>query len=152
MWAPLFALAFACQPGSVAITDRALIVQAVQGRLAVWTRAVNNRSLDTLSMLYGHTREVTALWPDGAETRGWNETSARWKEWVESLTQLNFVTYNAQVDVIDRRVAVAIFRTSTDVLTGRERLREAGRATQVWVLDASDGRWKIQLEHRSAVP
>jgi hypothetical protein len=138
--------------GTVAITDRAQIVEAVTGRLGVWARAVNNRSLDTLDLLYAHTPDLTIAWPEGDRTRGWKETSARWKKWADSLAQLNFVMQASQVDVIDQRVAVASFRASSDMVVGAERMKQSGPVTQVWVLDPVDNRWKIRAEHRSITP
>ena len=137
---------------TVAITDRAQIVEAVTGRLGVWARAVNNRSLDTLALLYAQTRDLTVAWPEGDQTRGWRETSTRWKTWADSLTQLNFVMQTTQVDVLDHEVAVATFRASSDMVAGGVRTRQYGPVTQVWVLDPVDGRWKIRFEHRSATP
>jgi ketosteroid isomerase-like protein len=138
-------------PQTVAITDRAQIVEAVSGRLGLWARAVNNRSLDTLDLLYAHTRDLAVAWPEGDQTRGWIETSARWKRWAESLTQLNFLIQSTQVDVLDREVAVATFRFSSDIVVGDQRTRQFGPVTQVWARDRADDKWKIRFEHRSVV-
>jgi ketosteroid isomerase-like protein len=152
-WLTLFSLLLACGgTGTVAITDRAQIVEAVTGRLTLWSRAVNNRSLDTLALVYAHSRDLAITWPEGDQTRGWNDISKRLKAWADSLTQLNFVMRDPQVDVIDHEVAVATFRTSTDVVIGGERIKHSGPITQVWVRDPADNKWRISVEHRSVVP
>src|SRR5687767_10276499 len=84
----------ACESRGVAITDRAQITQAVQGQLNLWTRAFNNRSLDTLALLYVQSRDVIVVWPEGAPTHGWNDTARRLKEWADALTQFNFLIQN----------------------------------------------------------
>ena len=141
-----------CGPGTVAITDRADYTQKVQGQLGLWTRAINNRSLDTLAMLYVHTRDLETVWPDGEQTLGWTDAAAKWKRWTEPLSQLNFVAQDPQVDIIDQQVAIATFRSSTDVVQGGERRQEFHRVTQVWVRDPADGTWRIRAEHRSRIP
>jgi ketosteroid isomerase-like protein len=146
------AIAACGPPGTVAVTDRADISQRVHGQLGVWTRAVNNRSLDTLALLYRNSPDVSVVWPDGEKTRGAKDIAARWSRWAGSLSQLNFVSQNAVVDIVDREVAIATFFTVTDAVAGTARSREAGRATQVWALDRTDGRWRIVAEHRSAIP
>ena len=148
----VLALLLGCAPGTVAITDRADYTQKVQGQLFLWTRAINNRSLDTLAMLYVHTRDLEAVWPDGERTKGWTDAAAKWKRWSEPLSQLNFVVPDPQVDIIDHQVAIATFRSSTDVVVRGERLQEFDRVTQVWIKDPADDRWRIRAEHRSRIP
>ena len=146
------ALAAACVPAGVGITDRAQITEAVAGRFNLWSRAGTNRSLDTLSALYQHTRDVVVMWTDGTWSRGWSEISPRLERRNADLTSLNFVVNNSAIDVLDRDVVLVTFRTTIDAVIRGERSRHAGRGTQVWQLDPADGRWKIRAEHQSFVP
>src|SRR5688572_24105981 len=77
----LLLAAAGCQPTDVSITNRAQIVQSVYAQLTVWTRAMNNRSVDTLARLYRQEPNLTALWPDGERTRGWSGWAAKWQRW-----------------------------------------------------------------------
>ena len=143
-------LGVSCAPSDkLGIADRAQIVQAVSAGLEVWGRAVSNRELDTLAQLYIRTADLPAVWMDGARTRGWKDASAERKRWSDSLSQLNFVIEDANIDVLDRQVALATFRTTIDAIAGRARARSHGRGTQVWMRDPGDQRWKIRAEHES---
>src|SRR4051812_3263033 len=108
------ALAAGCSPTGVAITDRAQITEAVAGRFNVWSRAVTNRSLDTLSSLYQHTRDVVVIATDGIWSRGWSEVSPRLQQRNDRLTSLNFVINNSDIDVLDHDVVLVTFRTTID--------------------------------------
>ena len=142
----------ACQPTTVGTTNRAKIVQSVYAQLTVWTRAVNNRSLDTLALLYRQEPNLTIVWPDGERTRGWNEYAAKWKRWDGELSQLNYVVDEAVVDAISGDAGIATFRTSTDAVRAGQRSLVRGRVMQVWTRDPADGRWKVHAEHRADLP
>jgi ketosteroid isomerase-like protein len=146
------AIAAGCSPTGVGITDRAQITEAVAGRFNLWSRALTNRSLDTLSSLYQHTREVTLIGTDGVWSRGWSEISPRLEHWNAGLTGFNFVINNSDIDVLDRGVALVTFRSTIDAVSGGNRDHHPGRGTQIWQLDAADGLWKIRAEHQSFVP
>ena len=138
-------------PRTVGITNRAAISNRVSGQVAVWARARNNRSLDTLALLYEPRRDLRSVWPDGTILQGWTAVSARWKAWLDSASQLNVVVGNPEVEALAPQAAVSSFTATTDVVAGGARRRESQRVTQVWRLD-EEGRWRIAVEHRSSLP
>ena len=148
----LLLLAAGCEPATVGVTNRAKIVQSVHAQLTVWTRAVNNRSLDTLALLYRREPNLIALWPDGERTRGWNEWTAKWKRGDAGLAQLNYVVEGAVVEAVTGDAGIATFRTSTDAVSAGQRTTVRGRVMQVWTRDPADGRWKIHAEYRGDLP
>lgn len=145
----LFSVFLSCGPRSVGTTSRAQIVQFVHAQLTAWTRAVNNRSLDTLELLYRREPDVTILWPDGRRTRGWNAAQAKWQSWAGQMSQLNFVIRDISVEAVTGNTGLATFRTLTDAVTDGQRTVTPGWAMQVWTHDPADGRWKIHAEQRA---
>ncbi|MBI4503030.1 MAG: DUF4440 domain-containing protein [Gemmatimonadetes bacterium] len=147
------ATASACRPSDkVGIAERAKAEAAVHSALTQWVRAVNNRSLDTLSTLYVHARDLLVVWPDGDRTLGWPQASAKWEAWASGPAQLNYVVENPAVDILDRHAALVTFRASIHRLSGGQRTSMAGRVMQVWVRDPKDGRWRIRAEQTATAP
>ena len=148
----VLSVAAGCGPSrTVGIAERAQFEQAVAGQLVVWSRAVNNRSLDTLSMLYLQVRDLFIVWPDGERTLGWPRASSHFESWAAGPAQLNYVVAAPAVDILDRHVALVTFGSSITRLSGRERSTTTGRVMQIWVRDPRDGRWRIRAEQTAPV-
>jgi ketosteroid isomerase-like protein len=128
---------------------RAHAEQAVRGQVETWTLAVNNRSLDTLGLLYHNGPELSVVTADGRITRGWDEVSAGLGAWAASAPRFNFLVHDIAVDIVSREVAVSAFRTTLDIEIGGTRREIPGRGTLVWARDADGEPWRIRAEHQS---
>jgi ketosteroid isomerase-like protein len=158
-WLLLLCVLLSCRGAgggaTIGIADRARFEHAVQGRVTVWARAINNGSLDTLSDLYLHGRDLLIVWPDGERTIGWPDASAKWGTWAAGPSHLSFFAENPSVDILDQHVALVTFSSSTTragaAAGGGQSSTITGRVMQVWVRDEQRN-WRIRAEETAPQP
>ena len=144
-------LLLSCGGQTIGVADRAQFEHAVQGGVSLWARAINNGSLDTLSEIYLHSRDLLVVWPDGERTVGWPDASAKWKTWAAGPTHLGFFAENPSVDILDQHVALVTFASTSTRAGGGPSATISGRVMQVWVRDEQRN-WHIRAEETSPVP
>jgi hypothetical protein len=132
--------------------ERSVEEQMVRDRTTAWVRALNNRQLDSLPAFYLQTPELTAAWPDGQRTSGWEEESAAQREAFRGLSTLNLVAQDVRVEVLAPNVAVATFRHSTDAIRGTDRDLFSGHGTMIWIKPDPRGLWVIRALQMSRTP
>jgi hypothetical protein len=132
--------------------ERSVAEQAVNDRTTSWVRAFNNRRLDSLATFYLQSPELTAAWPDGQRTSGWEEESAAQREAFRGVSSMNLVAQDVRVEVLAPNVAVATFRHSTDEIRGTDRDLFTGHGTMVWTKPDPRGLWVIRALQLSRSP
>ena len=136
------------------LTPRDKLVQAeiVKDRVTQWSKALNNKSLDTLFSMYRHVPELMVTTPIGLLNEGWEAEEQSLRNLYRTIDFMNFVVQSPKITILSKDVAVVVFGHSTTLITGGSRSISAGRGTLVWVKDPDDGLWKIQYEHISRNP
>lgn len=132
--------------------ERAVEEQVVRDRTTAWVRALNNRAVDSLATFYLQTPALTAAWPGGQRTNGWEEEAGVQRDYLREIRTLNFVAQDVRVEVLGAGAALATFRTSADEIRGTERDLFTGQGTLVWVRPEPRGPWVIRAQHLSRTP
>lgn len=126
--------------------QRIVAEEAVRGRFQVWTRALNNRSLDTVAAMYLNDENIYVIDPGGQRFDGWEGVQQGIRDFYGSINYMNFVPQDPTIDVIAIDVTTTAFRHSTTIDRPRGRLVTAGHGLLVWAKDPSDGLWRIRSQ------
>ncbi len=126
--------------------QRIVAEEAVRGRFQVWTRALNNRSLDTVAAMYLNDENIYVIDPGGQRFDGWEGVQQGIRDFYGSINYMNFVPQDPTVDVIAIDVTTTAFRHSTTIDRPGGRLVTAGHGLLVWAKDPSDGLWRIRSQ------
>ena len=130
----------------VTTQQRIVAEEAVRGRFQVWTRALNNRSLDTVAAMYLNDENIYVIDPGGLRFDGWEQVQQGIRDFYRSINYMNFVPQDPTIDVIATDVTTTAFRHSTTIDRPGGRLVIAGHGLLVWAKDPSDGLWRIRSE------
>ncbi len=130
----------------VTTQQRIVAEEAVRGRFQVWTRALNNRSLDTVDAMYLNDEDTYVIDPNGRRFDGWEGVQQGTREFYSSINYMNFVPQDPTIDVIARDVTTTAFRHSTTTDRPGGRVVTAGHGLLVWARDPSDGVWRIRSQ------
>lgn len=133
--------------------ERSVEGETLREMVRAWARGVNSGDLDSATRFYHKGPELVSVWSEGRRTRGWEAESTATVEFLGRTTALNFDVQEPDIQLVSRRVAVAVFRHAidlTDSLTGRQLY--SGFGTLVWVKDPADNRWKIHVRQISRNP
>ena len=144
-WLLVLGVLIACTPE---LTDRERMVQQqmVETRMNTWVRALNNAQMDSLFGLYHQGDDLRVMWPNGRQTRGFEETQQAWRAFYGETDYMNFVTQSPSVEVLGPRVALATFRHSTDIVRqGQRQPVQAGYGVVVWKRESESADWRIHL-------
>ena len=135
----------------MSLRARAEAEQEVRTRFDSWVRALNNMDLDSLAPMHHAVPELTVIWPDGRVAHGWQEEEALHQEEMQGVDRINFGVQNVEIQILSPRVALVIFRHSTDIIMqdGERGTPKAGHVSMIWIRDRQDDQWKIQMEHHS---
>jgi ketosteroid isomerase-like protein len=135
----------------MSLRARAEAEQEVRARFDAWVLAMNNMDMDSLSVMHHAVPELTVVWPDGRVAHGWEEEEVLRQESLQGVDRINFGVQNVEVQVLTPRIALVVFRHSTDVIMedGERGTPNAGHVSMVWVRDRSDDQWKVLMEHHS---
>ena len=125
--------------------------QEVGARFDAWVRATNNMEMDSLAAMHDAVPELKVIWTDGQVAHGWEEEEALHREALTGVDRINFGVQNVEIEILAPRVALVVFRHSTDVIleNGERGAPYAGHVSMVWVRDRADDQWKIHMEHHS---
>jgi len=126
--------------------QRIVAEEAVRGRFQVWTRALNNRSLDTVAAMYLNDENIYVIDPGGQRFDGWEGVQQGIRDFYGSINYMNFVPQDPTIDVIAIDVTTTAFRHSTTIDRPGGRLVTAGHGLLVWAKDPSDGLWRIRSQ------
>lgn len=127
--------------------ERAVAREIVAGRFEIWTRAVNNRSLDSIDGMYLNDPDIEVISALGNRAIGFEEVQRQTRDFYRAIDYLNFVPVDPIVEVIAPDAATLIFRHSTTTdYRNSARVVAAGSGLMVWAKDPSDGLWKIRTE------
>ncbi len=130
----------------VTTQQRIVAEEAIRGRFQVWTRALNNRSLDTVDAMYLNDEDTYVIDPDGRRFDGWEGVQQGTREFYRSINYMNFVPQEPIVDVLAIDVTTTAFRHSTTIDRRTGRIVSAGNGLLVWAKDPSDGLWRIRSQ------
>ena len=130
----------------VTTQQRIVAEEAIRGRFQVWTRALNNRSLDTVDAMYLNDEDTYVIDPDGRRFDGWEGVQQGIREFYRSINYMNFVPQEPTVDVLAIDVTTTAFRHSTTIDRRTGRIVSAGNGLLVWAKDPSDGLWRIRSQ------
>jgi len=138
----------------LSLSERTRAEQVVRARLEAWVLTVNSREVDSLGAFYHRGPELTVAWSDGRRTRGWEEETARQREFLSGVSQITLAIRDVMVDVLAQDVALATYGLSLDLTSPQGREVSAGPGTIVWVRDPADNVWRIRTLHtgRREVP
>lgn len=126
--------------------QRIVAEETVRGRFQVWTRALNNRSLDTVAAMYLNDENIYVIDPGGQRFDGWEGVQQGIRDFYGSINYMNFVPQDPTIDVIAIDVTTTAFRHSTTIDRPGGRLVTAGHGLLVWAKDPSDGLWRIRSQ------
>ena len=146
----LGAAVMGCEPATFTRQQRAVEEQFINNRLSVWTTALNNGAQDTLIALYDTSPRLNVVWPDGRWAVGFDELEQSIADTYDMWEMVNYGPINAQVDLINKQVAVVTYRHSLDIrFVDTRRQVSSGHTTLVFVKDEDDGMWRIRRQHIS---
>ncbi len=133
--------------------QRAVEEQFVGDRMNEWTTALNNREIETLTALYQNEPGLSVIWPSGQRSLGYEDQQRAVQDMYNMAQYMNFVTQSPETEILSADWAVTTYRYSLDVRyfdTRRELW--SGFGTLLWNKDATDGLWRIRLQHLSVTP
>ncbi|MCZ6917520.1 MAG: DUF4440 domain-containing protein [Gemmatimonadetes bacterium] len=142
-----------CSAPSLTPNQRTVEEQFVADRLTEWGTALNNREIENLTALYQDAPDLRVIWPSGRRAIGFEEQKQAIQDFYNLAQYMNFVTQSPGTEILSPGWAVTSFRYSLDIRyfdTRRELW--AGFGTLVWIKDATDGLWRIHLQHMSVNP
>ncbi len=142
-----------CSAPSLTPKQRAVEEQFVADRLNEWATSLNNREIEDLTALYQDAPVLSVVWPSGRRAIGFEEQQQAIQDLYNLAQYMNFVTQSPTTEILSPGWAVTAFRYSLDTRyfdTRRELW--AGFGTLVWIKDATDGLWRIHLQHMSVNP
>lgn len=145
----LAAVAFvACSSDDLTPQQRAVEEEAVGTRLQSWAKAMNNRWIDSIAAAYDHSATMSAAWPDGKRTHGWDEERLAQRAFYESIQFMNLGVQDPRIEILTPTVAITTFRHSTDIIVaGVRQPVTSGLATFVWIKDLTEQnrsqQWKL---------
>ncbi len=146
-------LAAACGPKDLTRQERAVEEQMLRDRMTGWSRAVNNRDVDSLAGYYYQGPELTVAWMEGNRTRGWEEQETALREFYQRVGMMNLVVQDPVHEVLTRNFALTTFRYSGDVvMRTTERDVFSGQGTLLWYKPGSERTWRIYVQHLSRTP
>ncbi len=122
-------------------------------RMTEWATALNNREIENLTAMYYNDPGLRVIWPSGRRSIGFEDQQLAVQDMYNMAQYMNFVIQSPETDILSDTWAVTSYRYSLDVRyfdTRRELW--AGFGTLVWIKDATDGLWKIDLQHLSVTP
>jgi len=128
--------------------DVLLQQQRVEERVNSWVRTMNNARVDSLLLFYHDVPELRVLWANGKKSSGFEETEQALRDFYAGIQYMNMALSELEVQVLDRNVAEATFRHSTDIVGADNQRRpvSAGQGVLVLFRDASDNLWKIHTQ------
>jgi len=128
--------------------DVLLQQQRVEERVNSWVRTMNNARVDSLLLFYHDVPELRVLWANGKKSSGFEETEQALRDFFAGIQYMNMALSELEVQVLDRSVAEATFRHSTDIVGADNQRRpvSVGQGVLVLFRDASDDLWKIHTQ------
>ena len=148
----LAAALVACGP-QLTRQEQAVEEQQIQGQVQLWERSLNSVKPDSMALVYEHSPNFSAAWPDGKRTRGWDQEEQAQRDFATRTTAFNFDVQEPVIEILSPSIALTTFSHTTDVtdsLSGRALY--SGRGTIVWVKDRADKVWKIHTLQVSRTP
>lgn len=142
-----------CAGSTLTPQQRAVEEQFVGDRMTEWTTALNNREIENLNALYHNDPGLSVIWPSGRRAIGFEDQERAVQDMYNLAQYMNFVTQSPETDILTPGWAVTTYRYSLDVRyfdTRRELW--SGFGTLLWTKDATDGLWRIHLQHLSVTP
>jgi hypothetical protein len=109
---------------------------------------MNNARVDSLLLFYHDVPELRVLWANGKKSSGFEETEQALRDFFAGIQYMNMALSELEVQVLDRSVAEATFRHSTDIVGADNQRRpvSVGQGVLVLFRDASDDLWKIHTQ------
>lgn len=152
-WLPLAlaGTAAACAP-KLTPQDAAVEQQVISGQLKLWERGMVSLQPDSMALVYEHSPDLTAAWPDGKVTHGWQEEEQAQKDFAANTKTYNFDVQNDATQVLSTSIALTTFRHTTDVTDKAGRALYSGAGTIVWLKDPQDKTWRIHAIQVSRNP
>jgi ketosteroid isomerase-like protein len=129
--------------------------EQVKAEVARFWAAFTARSADVMQAMYGQEASVFASWTTRAEP-GRLTVARREREYFQGKTNVRGSTGPVEVILLGEAAAVAVYTfqlhiTNAQTAAGRkaETHIQNGRATQVFTMDAAEGKLSIVHEHLS---
>jgi len=140
-----------CSGDEISPRQLFLAQSSVSVQFENWVRAINNKTMDSLAVLYHQVPELRVIDTDGSIARGWEEQRERLTTFLDSVVRLNFVAEGLEIEVLNKELVLTTFRHSLDSegADGERTSTLSGRGTMVWIKDEADGVWKIHMQHLS---
>jgi len=127
---------------------------AVREANSAFYAALEACDLDAMADLWEHSDRVSVTHPGWPLLRGWAKVAGSWDAIFRNTTYIQFVLTDEQVVVagdaawvtLDENILQSAGSAGTDELSGSK-----ATATNVFVRERDDGRWRMVVHHSSPV-
>ncbi len=136
------------------MADAADAAAAVRQVNSAFYAALEACDLDAMADLWEHSDRVSVTHPGWPLLRGWAKVAGSWDAIFRNTTYIQFVLTDEQVVVagdaawvtLDENILQSAGTAGTDELSGSK-----ATATNVFVREHDDGRWRMVVHHSSPV-